>query len=103
IRHAIFKSDIESLNISGALVEIGKFNDEQIGPILFFDANAGMTDIIENVEEYGGKVLLKKTLIRNVSVSGAFVIPKTLIDGKMGYFSYIMDTEGNKLGLYSNS
>ncbi|MBL4705978.1 MAG: hypothetical protein JKY54_15745, partial [Flavobacteriales bacterium] len=57
IRHAIFKSDIESLNISGALVEIGKFNDEQIGPILFFDANAGMTDIIENVEEYGGKVL----------------------------------------------
>ena len=80
-----------------------KFNEEQIGPILFFDANAGMTDIIENVEEHGGKVLLKKTLIRNVSVDGSFIIPKTLIDGKMGYFAYIMDSEGNKLGLYSNS
>jgi predicted enzyme related to lactoylglutathione lyase len=103
IRHAIFKKEHEELNLSGALVEIGKFNNEQIGPILFFDANSGMTDIIDQVIENGGEVLLKKTLIRNVTVDGSFIIPKTLIDGETGYFSYVMDSEGNKLGLYSNS
>lgn len=102
-RHAIFKSRESALELSGALVEIGKFNQEQIGPILFFDANSGMSDMLERVEENNGKVLLKKTLIRNVNVDGSFIIPKTLIDGKSGYFSYVMDSEGNKLGLYSNS
>ncbi len=101
-RHAIFKHTPE-LELSGALVEIGKFNQEQIGPILFFDANMGMSDILERVAENGGQVLLKKTLIRNVNIDGSYVIPKTLIDGETGYFSYIADSEGNKLGLYSNS
>ena len=103
-RHAIFKSGTDSaLDLGGALVEIGRFNQEQIGPILFFDANAGMSDIVEAVVENGGQVLLNKTLIRNVNIDGSFVIPKTLIDGNEGYFAYIMDSEGNKLGLYSNS
>lgn len=101
-RHGIFKIKEESLELSGALVEIGPFNPDQIGPILFFDANAGMTDILDRIEELGGKVLLKKTRIRNVNIDGSFVIPKTLIDDNEGYFAYIADSEGNKLGLYSN-
>lgn len=104
MRHAIFKSDLnESLELSGALVEIGRFNEDQIGPILFFNANGVMTDMLDAIDANGGKVLLKKTLIRNVNIDGSFVIPKTLIDGNEGYFAYVSDSEGNKLGLYSHS
>lgn len=104
IPHAIFKNSGEiNFEISGALVEVKDFPEHHLGGILFFNADSGMDDILERVEQNGGKVLLKKTLIKNSTEDGRIYIAKTLIDNNTGYFAYFLDSEGNKMGLYSNS
>jgi predicted enzyme related to lactoylglutathione lyase len=104
IPHAIFKNTSGSpFEITGALVEVKDFPENTLGGILFFNADSGMDEILERVEQYGGKVLLKKTLIKNSTEDGRIYIAKTLIDNNSGYFAYFLDSEGNKMGLYSNS
>lgn len=104
IPHAIFKNISENnFEISGALVEVKDFPENNLGGILFFNADSGMDDILQRVEQNGGKVLLKKTLIKNSTEDGRIFIAKTLIDNNTGYFAYFLDSEGNKMGLYSNS
>jgi predicted enzyme related to lactoylglutathione lyase len=104
IPHAIFKNISDNpFEITGALVEVKDFPENTLGGILFFNADSGMNDILERVEQYGGKVLLKKTLIKNSTEDGRIYIAKTLIDNNTGYFAYFLDSEGNKMGLYSNS
>jgi uncharacterized protein len=104
IRHAIFKSGVGSpLQMSGALIEYKEKPKEHVGPVLYFDANLGMSHIMENIKTYGGEILLEKTLIRNYRQDGTIIIPKTLIDNQHGYYAYFLDSEGNKMGLYSNS
>lgn len=104
VPHAIFKSTSDNpFEISGALVEVKDFPENNLGGVLFFNADSGMDDILQRVEENGGKVLLKKNLIKNSTEEGKVIIAKTLIDNNTGYFSYFLDSEGNKMGLYSNS
>lgn len=100
---AVFKSNSanRTFTTSGVLVQNKKVDGD--GPILFFNANLGMTDILDRIENAGGKLLVKKTLIKNADSTGKVVIPKTLIDGNVGYFAIFEDTEGNKMALYSNS
>lgn len=104
IPHAIFKNTGDNhFEISGALVEVKDIPENSMGGILFFNADSGMDDILQRVEQNGGKVLLKKTLIKNSTEDGKIFIAKTLIDNNTGYFAYYLDSEGNKMGLYSNS
>ena len=101
VRHGVFKQEGR---ISGAIVESKNKDSDQYGPVLFFNANPDMTEIIDLVKDNGGSILLPKTLITNTrSEDGMAEIPKNLIDGNIGYFSYFEDCEGNKMGLYSNS
>ena len=62
-----------------------------------------MSVTLEKIEENNGCIISPKTLIKNISKEGNVIIPKTLIDGNTGYFAYFTDSEGNKMGLYSNS
>lgn len=104
VPHAIFKNTSDNqFEISGALVEVKDFPENNIGSILFFNADSGMDDILQRVEESGGTILLRKTLIKNATEDGKVFIAKTLIDNNTGYFAYFLDSEGNKMGLYSNS
>ncbi len=104
VPHAIFKNTSDNqFEISGALVELKDFPENNIGSVLFFNADSGMDDILQRVEENGGEILLKKTLIKNSTEDGKVFIAKTLIDNNTGYFAYFLDSEGNKMGLYSNS
>jgi predicted enzyme related to lactoylglutathione lyase len=89
--------------MTGALVEYPDRSDERNGPILFFTIHEDMREVLNRVEKFGGTVIQGKELIRNKMDDGRFVIPKTLIDGNVGYFSYFKDTEGNQIGLYTNS
>ncbi len=101
IRHGVFKLEGQ---LTGAIVESKNKDSDQYGPVIFFNANPDMSEIIDLVKENGGKVLQPKTLITNTrSADGMAEIPKNLIDGNIGYFSYFEDSEGNKMGLYSNS
>lgn len=104
VPHAIFKTTSDNqFEISGALVEVKDFPENNIGSVLFFNADSGMDDILQRVEENGGTILLRKTLIKNTTEDGKVFIAKTLIDNNTGYFAYFLDSEGNKMGLYSNS
>ncbi|HXB39716.1 MAG TPA: hypothetical protein VNZ49_04190 [Bacteroidia bacterium] len=104
IPHAIFKNSNTGADfiMAGALVEYKKKPESGHGPVLFFDANLGMDDILKRIEQNGGTIVKNKTLIKNQLEDGRTIIPKTLIDGNVGYYAYFTDSEGNKMGLYSN-
>lgn len=105
IRHGVFRVDpVHPEEITGAIVETQNMPDKVVGPVIFFNANPNMSEILENIKENGGEVILFKTLIKNInSEDGKVTVPKTLIDDNVGYYAYFYDTEGNKMGLYSNS
>lgn len=105
IQHAVFVNKRgESFDITGALRDISALADEKIfGSVIFFDVNAiGMDTVLRRVEQFGGKILMPKTLLKNKLTDGRITIAKTYIDQQSGYVAYIMDTEGNKIGLYSH-
>jgi uncharacterized protein len=85
--------------IAGVLTQ-GKI---QSGNTVLFFYTADMSVSIETIVYNGGKIIQPKTLIKNTDVNGNSIIPRTLIDGNTGYYAYFSDTEGNKMGLYSNS
>jgi predicted enzyme related to lactoylglutathione lyase len=105
VAHAIFKPSNSSVDfsMSGALVQYEKKAGDNCGTVLLFDANSGMEEILDRVVKYGGTVLKGKSLIKNSMDDGTIIIPKTLIDGNVGYYAYFLDSEGNKMGLYSNA
>ena len=105
IAHGVFRVDPNHPEeITGAIVETKNMPDKNVGPVIFFNANPDMSEILENIKENGGEVILTKTLIKNInSEDGKITIPQTLIDSNLGYHAYFYDTEGNKMGLYSNS
>jgi len=101
VRHGVFRIENE---ITGAIVETPEMSQKNLGPTLFFNANPDMLEIIDNIKQCGGEIILPKTLIKNErSEDGTAEIPNTLIDNNVGYFAYFYDPEGNKMGLYANS
>lgn len=104
IQHAVFVSKrSENYEITGALRDVSDCDKEIFGSVIFFDVNAiGMDDVLKKVEPCGGKILMPKTLLKNKLEDGRITIAKTYIDQQSGYVAYILDTEGNKLGLYSH-
>ena len=102
VQHGVFR--VEDKEISGAIVDQNDMPGKNVGPVIFFNANPDMLEIIERIKENGGEIILSKSLIKNtISEDGTAIIPKTLIDNNVGYYAYFYDTEGNKMGLYSNS
>lgn len=105
IQHAVFVNKRGgNFDITGALRDISENANERIfGSVIFFDVNVtGIDNVLKNVEKFGGKILMPKTLLKNKLKDGRITIAKTYIDQQSGYVAYIMDTEGNKLGLYSH-
>lgn len=89
--------------ISGAIVD-SKNTEIKGGTILFFDANPSISELGNRIKQNGGQILIPKTLIKNQVNKGLSILPNNHIDGSnIGYFAYFLDTEGNKMGLYSNS
>jgi predicted enzyme related to lactoylglutathione lyase len=105
ISHAVFRptSEDKAFHMTGALVEHSEKAEHHNGPVLFFTISEGMGSVLERVELCGGTIVQNKKLIKNALEDGRVIIPKTLIDGNVGYFSHFKDTEGNRIGLYSNS
>ncbi|MCH8902652.1 MAG: hypothetical protein IIA45_01885 [Bacteroidetes bacterium] len=71
------------------------------GPIIFFKVD-DITSTLDIVDEAGGEVLQKKTIIKLQQEDGSMIIPKTLIDNKEGYYARFKDSEGNEMALHSN-
>ena len=85
---AIFPSsgDKNTFTVHGALVEGEGYTPSQTGPLLYFNAGSDLTETLNKVEASGGKVTLPKTSI-----------------GEHGFMAHLIDTEGNRIALYSQN
>ncbi|MBO9572150.1 MAG: VOC family protein [Chitinophagaceae bacterium] len=80
-----FPYDGGSGKVAGALVLNGMSKPSGEGVLVYLNANPDMSTVLEKVESEGGKIIM----------------PKTQITPEIGYMAFIIDTEGNKIGLHS--
>jgi predicted enzyme related to lactoylglutathione lyase len=87
--------------ISGCLVEKENYSPGN-GTVIFFCVD-DLSEALRRTIDGNGSVVIPKTLIKQSNNSGDIIVSKNLIDENIGYFAEIIDTEGNHIGLYSNS
>ena len=73
--------------IGGAVVYGPGSKPNDSGPLVYLNGGDDLNDILNKVEEAGGRV----------------VMTKTLINKEGGYFAIFIDSEGNKLAIHSNN
>ena len=83
---AFFPWQAGSGKATGAVVESPNHKPSMEGTMVYLNANPAMDQIISKIEAAGGKVLMPKTSI-----------------GEHGNIAFFMDTEGNNVGLHSES
>lgn len=88
-------------SISGVLVK--KENHKPGDGVIFFFYSISMADALSKVLICEGQIVKGKTLIKQKNGSGGVMINNNLIDNNIGYYAEILDCEGNKLCVYSNS
>ncbi|HWC52853.1 MAG TPA: VOC family protein [Chitinophagaceae bacterium] len=73
--------------VGGAVVDSGGFHKPSLtdGPLIYLNANPDVQNVLNKVEEAGGKIL----------------VPKTQISPEYGYMAVFSDTEGNRIALHS--
>lgn len=72
------------------------------GIVLFFYVH-NLSESLTKVEEFGGKIITEKTLLKQKTTEGYLSINTNLIDGKVGYFAEFLDCEGNRICLYGHN
>ena len=93
--------DKEVFGMKSSLIQIENHEGSNgIKPIIYVNI---MNDTLEAVLEFGGKVIKEPSLLRQKNKNGDVIIGTNLIDGKIGYYAEILDSEGNHLYLYSHS
>ncbi|MDP2388425.1 MAG: VOC family protein [Bacteroidota bacterium] len=97
--YAIFNKDKGSLKGVLALKE----NHQPCHGIVLFFYTVDLSESMKAVEVSGGKIIISKTLLKKKASGGAMTISNNLIDGNIGYYAEIIDSEGNQICLYSNS
>src|SRR5687768_9401127 len=87
IKMRMFPIDNMETGVGGALVDSGGFHKPSAtdGPLIYLNGNPDVQQVLDRVEEAGGKIAL----------------PKTEISPEYGYMAVIIDTEGNRIGLHS--
>ncbi|MCK5830614.1 MAG: VOC family protein [Methylococcales bacterium] len=78
---AIFEH--EEMAVSGMLILGQDYEPSKTGAVVYFNGGDDLSEPLSRVIEAGGDV----------------VIPKTAIE--CGYFAQLLDSEGNRVGLYS--
>lgn len=69
---------------TGSLVQGEVYKPSMEGAVIYLNANPNMDDVMARVEQNGGQVLMPKMSI-----------------GEHGNIAFILDTEGNKIGIHS--
>lgn len=86
LKMALFPA--QSGTVGGTLIQNSEWYvpSDNKGPLLYLNANPNLQDILDRVEEAGGKI----------------TIPKRMITEENGYMAVILDSEGNRIALHSN-
>jgi predicted enzyme related to lactoylglutathione lyase len=87
MKMAGFPADMGSGKANGALAQSEMHKPSTDGCIIYLNANPTIQTVIDRIEKAGGKV----------------IIPKTQISPEIGYMSFFIDTEGNKMGLHAQN
>ena len=82
-----FPIDNMSGKVSGALVKGDMHKPSKEGALVYINAEDDLQGSLDRVAAAGGQV----------------VMPKTLINEESGYMAFIIDTEGNQVGMHSMS
>ena len=82
---AFFPWTRESGKATGAVAQGENYKPSMEGTVIYLNANPDLATVEARVEAAGGKVLVPKMNI-----------------GENGNIAFIMDTEGNNIGLHSN-
>ena len=83
---AIFAADEGA--VSGMLMRGEHYQPSQTGAVVYLNGGEDLSVPLDRAVQYGGSVLMPKTPIH---------------DGDCGYFALFLDSEGNRVGLYSTS
>jgi uncharacterized protein len=73
--------------VSGAICYGEGYIPSGNGSLIYLNANPDLDAAIEKVGELGGRL----------------IVPKSMIGENLGYYAFIIDTEGNKIALFSNN
>ena len=78
----------DMMGVGGALVDSGGFHKPSStdGPLIYLNGNPDLQQVLERIEDAGGKVTMPKTSI-----------------GQNGFMAFFTDTEGNTMALHSNN
>jgi hypothetical protein len=87
VRVAFFPHDMKGGEVGGALYQGIGFVPSVDGTVVMLNAGKELSIILSKIEQAGGSISM----------------PKTPINNKTGFLSYIIDTEGNRVGLYSKN
>lgn len=87
IRMRMFPIDDPMTGIGGAVVHAEGFYEPSTsaGPLVYLNGNPDVQDVLDKIEDAGGKI----------------VVPKTHISPEIGYMAVFIDTEGNRIALHS--
>jgi predicted enzyme related to lactoylglutathione lyase len=85
MKMAAFPSDMEQGGVGGAIIEAKDYLPTATGSTIYLDGGANLQTMLDKVPTAGGKI----------------TTPKTAIGGNMGHFALFLDTEGNRVGLWS--
>jgi predicted enzyme related to lactoylglutathione lyase len=75
----------QSPKIGGALVKSPDHEPSTKGALIYLNANPDLQLVLDKVEKAGGKI----------------ISPKTFIDEDTGSMAFVIDSEGNMVGLHS--
>ena len=84
---ASFPIDMMSGKVGGALVLSPYHKPSADGVKIYLNGNPDLATVLDKVEAAGGKITM----------------PKTQITPEIGFMAFIIDTEGNMIGLHSNA
>lgn len=82
-----FPADMGSGKANGALAQSDQHKPSADGVVIYLNANPSIQPVVDRVEAAGGKV----------------VMPATQISPEIGKMAFIIDTEGNKIGIHAQA
>ncbi|HVD98051.1 MAG TPA: VOC family protein [Cytophagaceae bacterium] len=86
MKYAMFPSDPESGKVNGGLAQSQMHTPSATGTLIYLNGNPDLQNVLDRVEKAGGKISMPKTSI-----------------GENGFMAFLTDTEGNTIGLHSNT
>ena len=86
MKYAMFPFNPMNAKVSGGLAQSSMHTPSATGSIIYLNANPNLQNVLDRIENAGGKITMPKTSI-----------------GQNGFMALFTDSEGNTLALHSNS